>query len=398
MKKILTTTVFILINFMMIIGMTACSAPTGVKNQPGPPNGAGPNNNQMLPGPNGGLPQISGAGTTSALPENQRNTISGSGTVAAGTYAKLYFGSSGKIAEINVKEGKRVNKGTVLARLDTLSLEAGVDQAKQALNAAKLSQIEANSSLSLAKISLDSITDVKNIQDEITKGEWELKVAQMQADESRALDNDYSTEYWSSLILQLNFNLAKKQRELSDLLGKEEYAQFAYAYGQKYDRLVVENARIKELAVESAKQLIAQSQDSINLAQKNLDLATEALNQATIVAPFEGIIIKVYPKAGDYLGAPSQSANPVIYMIDPSTMQLEINVNELDMPLVKMNQEASVIINAFPNTSINGSVTDISPSPINSGGVYYSITVSFSAPENLNVQIGMNGSAGLMVK
>jgi HlyD family secretion protein len=398
MKKILTIAVFILINFMIIIGMTACSAPSGVNKQPGPPNGAGPNNNQTLPGPNGGLPQISVTGTTSALPENQRNTIAGSGTVAAGTYAKLYFGSSGKIAEINVKEGKRVNKGTVLARLDTLSLEAGVDQAKQTLNAAKLSQIEANSSLSLAKIGLDSITDVKNIQDEITKGEWELKVAQMQADESRALDNEYSSEYWNNMISQLNSNLVKKQRELADLLGKEEYAEFAYAYGQKYDRLIVENARIKELAVESAQKKITQSQDTIDLAQKNLDLATEALNEATIVAPFEGIIIKVYPKTGDYLGAPSQSANPVIYMIDPSTLQLEINVNELDMPSVKMNQEASVNINAFPNTTINGSVTDISPSPISSGGVYYSVKVSFSVPENVNVQIGMNGSAGLIVK
>ena len=93
-----------------------------------------------------------------------------------------------------------------------------------------------------------------------------------------------------------------------------------------------------QLAVESAQQTIDKSQDTITQAQKNLDLAQLQLNQATITAPFDGLVADVNQNTWDVVSAPASSQHPIIYMIDPTTMELIIGVNELDMPNVKLGQ------------------------------------------------------------
>lgn len=81
----------------------------------------------------------SSAGNQSARPIQQTavvrgdltTNISGSGKIALVTDAKLSFGSAGKLEILNVKEGDKVTKGEVLAKLDTSALEVSLAQAKE---------------------------------------------------------------------------------------------------------------------------------------------------------------------------------------------------------------------------------------------------------------------------
>ncbi len=66
-------------------------------------------------------------------------SISGSGNIVVSDEANLTFGSSGKIDKIYVDEGDEVNKGEVLARLDTGPLKLALTQAQAAMNQAKAS-------------------------------------------------------------------------------------------------------------------------------------------------------------------------------------------------------------------------------------------------------------------
>ena len=65
-------------------------------------------------------------------------TVSGSGTIGVANERNLSFSSGGKIDVIYVEEGDKVNRGDMLAKLDTRTLELALAQQKAALLQATL--------------------------------------------------------------------------------------------------------------------------------------------------------------------------------------------------------------------------------------------------------------------
>ena len=82
--------------------------------------------------------------------------VSATGRVVPVTWAELAFATPGRVHEILISEGDRVDAGQVLARLDAAELEAGVAQAEDALTTARaqLAQLEAGARAALAKAEL----------------------------------------------------------------------------------------------------------------------------------------------------------------------------------------------------------------------------------------------------
>lgn len=120
------------------------------------------------------------------------------------------------------------------------------------------------------------------------------------------------------------------------------------------------------------------------------------LDQATITAPLDGQVASVNQRAGDFISVPAALPKPVIYLIDPSSLELVIGVNELDVPQVKVGQKATVSIDAFPDIKLDGQVSAISPVPTLHGSVVnYDITITFSVPNDMEVRVGMNAAAAI---
>ena len=92
--------------------------------------------------------------TTSQQPtESDTNvTITADGNIEALSHERLTFGSGGKVDEIAVKEGDRVSKGDVLARLDTGALKLAEAQAQVALTQAQVALTQAQVALTQAKL------------------------------------------------------------------------------------------------------------------------------------------------------------------------------------------------------------------------------------------------------
>lgn len=335
----------------------------------------------------------------SAAPASQTITVSGSGNIAVSSYANLYFGTGGKIEKINVQKGDLVSKGKVLAKLDITSLELAISQAKVTLDQAKLAQAQAVTSLESAKFTLDKTKAVSDIMNAITEAEWELKIIEMRFQEASKTDTSGNTStYLNDASRSAKAKKDALNKTLSDLLGKAEYSGIYDPRGQKYDRLIVADVRMKELLVESAQLTIDKSQDTIDQAQKSMEMAQKQLNDATISAPFDGIVGTLDVKEGDVVSGPT-AQKPIIYLIDPTTMQVAIGVNELDVPKVSAGQIAVVKVDAFPGTKLEGRVTAISPLPnIQGGVVYYDVTVVFNVPPLIGIKIGMNATAEITLK
>jgi len=396
----------------------AAQAPGQAKPQGGPPGGPG----------GAGFPNPFSQGTT---PTPSVKTILGDGFISVAGYAKLSFGSAGQITEINVKPGDHVTAGTVLARLDTNSLETSLSQAKinleqaqitrvqmsLALEKANLAQIQAESNLVTAQFNLDKVTPVCEIKDRMTTLQNMIAAAKVSIRRANIIGDSHEVQAMNEYMTGLESELEREKSRLSSLLKNDQYTgakSLSYdPLGQTYDRLTIEDARIKELAVQSAQKVLDQTKMEIELAQKNLEKASDSIDlaqqnlemiqvqiqQAKITAPFEGIVAAVNREVNDFTAAPAQSQTPVIYLVDTSSMQLEISVNELDIPGIKTGQKADIYIDAYPGLKLEGRVDSISILPSTQSSVVdYTVTLSFDTPESTDIKVGMHASATIVTQ
>ena len=297
--------------------------------------------------------------------------VIGSGITAIVTDAKLSFGSGAKLTTLNVKEGDRVTQGEVLAKLDTTGFEVTLAQAKLALaqaqlgqsqaqagvNQAQLSQVQAKSSLTAALFALDAVQVVSDIKDDMTAVQNQIDTTHANLAIANAQGDSASANALNQNLTSYNMQLLQDENKLNNLLSKPQYTNnktssgtslqdyYLYIGGQQYDRLMVEDARMKELAVEAAQKAVDQakngitvaqktldqSDDAITLAQKNVDYAQKQINDATLITPFDGIVAALYNHQGDVIPSPAAAPQIVMYLIDPNSLEVQLNVYANDL-------------------------------------------------------------------
>lgn len=123
---------------------------------------------------------------------------------------------------------------------------------------------------------------------------------------------------------------------------------------------------------------IAAARAAVKQAEANLAAAQTALNQATLMAPFDGVVSKVHVRLGEQVN-PAQFNQPVIVLGDLSTMRVETtDLRETDVARVAIGQEVDITFDALPDTLLKGRVVYISPqSSSEQGGVNYTTIIEF---------------------
>ena len=135
------------------------------------------------------------------------------------------------------------------------------------------------------------------------------------------------------------------------------------------------------------------AQTAVDQAEVSLKQAQYKLSQATLTAPFDGVITAANVVPGQNIGA---SANPV-QLADLGTLQVVTNVSELDRARLKVGQEVQMTFDALPGVTAKGEVTSISPAGVTQQGVVnFPVTVKITSADpaiapgmtaNLNVII-----------
>jgi HlyD family secretion protein len=339
--------------------------------------------------------------------------INGSGKIGVDTDAQPSFGSGGKINKLYIKEGDKVTKGMIVAQLETDNLELALSQAQLVQAQAQLAlvqvqsaQTQADIALTSAQFNLNRTKAVSDIMDEINAAALDLRVAEMQAQEARLYADADRLTYWNPRIAQLEMSVLQKQQKLADLLAKDEFAgEFLYLQGQKYDRLLVEDARIKQLQVTAAQQSVQQAALNVEQAKRSLDQATKALNlaqkqlnDATITSPIDGTAVTVSVKEGNLVG-PSSLSVP-IYLADLSTLKISSQIDEIDIASVKIGQKVIIKLDSSQDIEYEGRVNSISLAPVvnpqNSGVVVYEVKVGFANPPPPEVKLGMSATVDII--
>ncbi|MDP6576850.1 MAG: efflux RND transporter periplasmic adaptor subunit [Dehalococcoidales bacterium] len=389
-------------------------------------------------------------------------SISGSGNIKAVSEAELTFASGGQIEEIFVKEGDEVSQNEILARLNTdaLSLaltkervaltkgqvdltkervaltnkQVALTQEQLALTKAQLAQQTAEFNLNntldkketLELALFNAQIDVKTAKKDLDETQdiytWpEIKVAQKDVDKWKAYVN-YVVEQNlpAATVTYAQARLTAAEGTLDAMINSydtEEVAiakleleatEMTEAQAQKdLDKLTDEIA-LKELEVESAKESVEQAHQSIELARQSIELARQSveqaeqsldqakkdLNETTVTAPFDGVIARVSAEEGDTV----TTAMTIVHAVNISSMELTVEIDEIDIPKVELDQETIVTFDALPDDEFTGSVVTILPLPEEVSGVMlYDVKIKLDIPEGFDIKVGMSASTDIII-
>ena len=124
-----------------------------------------------------------------------------------------------------------------------------------------------------------------------------------------------------------------------------------------------EQARTTLTTTEAAAQASQRRHDQ---SRAGLRDATIYLAKSTITAPMDGVVTAKRIELGEtaVIGVQNQAGTVLLTISDMSKVEAEMEVDEASIPSVKLGQEAQVRIDAYPNQTFQGQVTEVGGSPI----------------------------------
>src|SRR6516165_9622669 len=230
--------------------------------------------------------------------------------------ANVNANSYGKITELLVKEGDHVKKGQLLLRTEDVQQAADVDAQQAALKTAQadLEQTQAK---------------LKQTKDDFARGEQLLK---------------------DQLIAQQVYD-----QRLSDY-------KVAMANGQSAE------ARVAQAKAQYQQAVYSRDMATARLAQNKAQLIryTDVRDKTIYTSPIDGIITSLPVHLGENVvpGIQNQVGSVLFQVSDLAVITAEVKVDETDIVNVKLGQPADVTIDAIPNKTFKGKVTEIGQSAI----------------------------------
>ena len=241
------------------------------------------------------------------------SVVSASGKIQPKRLVNISADTSGRVVDLAVNEGDRVRKGQFLLQIDPKSLRTRVDSGAASVNAAEASLDQQRQVIQTARVQLE------------------------QAQKTLARQQD----------------LWRQQLNTRETLEKAESDVQAAESGLK--------EREKQVGGQEAR--IAQE-------RAGLESARYDLSKVRIESPIDGIVTRRNIQEGEtaVIGTMNNAGTVLLTLADMSVIQAEVEVDETNIPNVSVGQLAKVSIDALPDKTFAGHVTEIGNSPIQATG------------------------------
>ena len=253
--------------------------------------------------------------------DDSASELRASGTVEA-TDADLGFQSAGRVLDIRVAEGTKVEEGSELARLDAQELDATLAAAQAQLAA--------------AEARLEELSRGARPQ-ELATAEAAARSAARQADEA-------ARELERAQILHDGGAISRQ--DLDQAETRVELARATRDQAEQALALVREGPRAEQVAVQRA--LVEQ-------AEANVARVSAALANTVIHAPFPGIVTVRHREPGEAV-APGM---PVLTVLDPEDRWVRIYVPGDEIGRVRLGMAAEIVSDTYPGRAYTGEVVFI---------------------------------------
>ena len=259
------------------------------------------------------------------------------------------------------------------ARLDLqaaeLALDQGKAQASESVPVAQSGLDRARFELEQAQAAIDNIHE--DLDSLFVSAELNFNAAQAAVNKAKA-DLDIAQEAWD--IVQSGLDPEKVRDAEISVASKEAALIKAQA------------AHEQALINASDAGNITKLENDLKRARANHELLLERLEDARLVAPFDGVIQFISGKAGE----PVSAYGPIIGLADPTVLIVTADLSEDDTPKVALDQVADLTLDAFPSVVLKGIITKLPTSLVTTQGVIQdrSIRMDVNWPQ-AGAEIGM---------
>ena len=151
---------------------------------------------------------------------------------------------------------------------------------------------------------------------------------------------------------------------------------------------------------ETAQLDFANAQAAVVRARTTADIQLQRLEDATVRAPIQGTVIEKTVSLGQVITSATSSASggtTILKMANLNQVRMRALFNETDIGSVQPGQEATVIVDAYPDRPFRGTVEKIEPQAVVQQSVtMFPVLVSLANREGL-LKPGMTGEASVLV-
>jgi RND family efflux transporter MFP subunit len=197
--------------------------------------------------------------------------------------------------------------------------------------------------------------------------------------------------------LNSSVKTAELQVEIAEAQVRAARAQYEIAQINLDEGGLGESEEVLEQRVDIAEASWETAKMNLKIAKLSLASAKLNLEKAVIVAPFDGLVTDITITEGKEISA-ATLATPAISLVDTSEIELRGFIDEIDVAMVQLGQEANILLDALPDEEINGRVTFISPiGTIRAGVVSYETTITLENPV-AGLRDGMSATAEVIIE
>ncbi len=291
-------------------------------------------------------------------------------------------------------------------------VQTNVEKARERL---KLLQLELVAQPKLTNATIDSaqsaLAGAKSSRDQLSKVTQPNERAQLEADvrdadaayanaqnELRRLEDLYKQDFVSQREVQnqtVQVESARNRRstarerlsrlvqqQSAELRQAEERVRqaendFARAKANAYQndsklnevrqaRIAVREAEVQVKEIDALLAGLRQNQASADQIRSSLSDSQRELGETNIRAPYDGVITKKLVQEGELVSSLSSFSNgtSIVKLEDRSKMLVKMNINEIDVAKLKIGMSAKVVVDSFPNQTLNATITKIAPAKV----------------------------------
>ena len=365
-------------------------------------------------------------------------TVSASGKVQAGVRADVYPPTVGTLSEVYVADGAMVKAGDRLALMDTEPMEiqlaqaeAGLAQARsvknnigaQAVGSSDISAAKANVAASkaayeAAKKSAGNVSSQSPSSADKAAAKAAEAAAHTSYDNANAAYQAANIAYGSTSPTTTVAAAQKRQAYAGWLsaqatVSKLEATNLAPAQAQAnagvaqaYAAYLGAASQLKKAQAADPASQRAAADAAVTSASQAVALAQSTLDDATLIAPLDGVVFfnplgapgsdGKTPQAAPGSAVAPQAAPFSVVDLEGATFTAE--VDEADIDRLKVGMKATVALDAFSGKEFKTTVLRIRPAaqPTATGGTIFPVELAMSGTGQ-NILIGMKGDATIEV-
>jgi RND family efflux transporter MFP subunit len=130
-------------------------------------------------------------------------------------------------------------------------------------------------------------------------------------------------------------------------------------------------------------------------ASASLDTAMQRLEDAVIVAPWDGLVSLLNVEEGDQVNG----GTTILELVDPTVVEVDGIVDEIDVLFVQPGARASITMDAIPGEALSGQVSEVATESINEQGVVsYPLRIRVQTPQGVLLPEGLSAVAQVIIR